>query len=544
MADAERNADESEAAGLELLRTGSSFARYEIVRCIGVGGMGAVFEATHTLLRKRVALKTMHTNLGRSEASRVRFLREAETVARIRHPNVVDISDLGIENGVPFLVMDYLEGEDLARLLERKGQLSAQAAVDIAIPVAAGLSAVHHLGIIHRDIKPENIFLARDPHGVVTPKLIDFGVSKDLEASVRGGAAFPHTVTGTPHYMSPEQARGSASLDGRSDQYALGILLYQCLTGRLPYESTSLLELLHLLDTGEFTPIRALCADVPVVLEQVIHRAMSRHVRDRFPSMEAFGQALLPFAGERMRITYEHELIERPMSTQESLLALDLSQRQSAATTPAGAFDGALLRPQTVSGVRVREGSLSNADAGAQAGVAANDEGRAHGERTSSRRSMIAWMAAGALMAALLLALIVRTVGTQTKTHAPTLPAAHSTFHLSMGASPQDAQFELDGVMVGRGQVDRTIMRDGREHVLRISSPGHQAQTLTIRDDAPGQAFVALEKLPAPTPNTQIVTPAADMNVQHPRRLPKSKAPQAPANPEPDDPGLDIQLSR
>ncbi|MFT3922771.1 MAG: serine/threonine-protein kinase [Myxococcales bacterium] len=338
------------------LAPGSTFARYEITRCIGVGGMGAVFEATHTLLKKRVALKALHANLSRAEAARDRFLREAETVARIRHPNVVDITDVGVERGMPYLVMEFLEGEDVASLLDR-GSLEPAVVADIVVPIASGLCAVHRLGIVHRDIKPENIFLARDNHGEVVPKLVDFGVSKDLGAL--GSNAPPlHTVTGTPHYMSPEQARGAATLDGRTDQYALGILLYQSLSGARPYDAESLLELMHLIDQGHFKPLRSAAPEVPAELEAIVHRAMARNPWERFESMAAFGRALLPFASERTRFTYERDFHDNAVP-QSSLSQKDalLHERLSANTMPVEAFDRAkaTVPRDTSSGVRIRK---------------------------------------------------------------------------------------------------------------------------------------------------------------------------------------------
>ncbi len=351
-------ADESLAVqegGASPLSAGTTFARYEIVRCIGAGGMGAVFEATHTLLKKRVALKALHANLSRSESGRERFLREAETVARIRHPNVVDITDVGVEGGVPYFVMEFLEGEDVASLLDR-GRLAPAVAADIVVPIASGLCAVHRLGIVHRDIKPENVFLARDNHGEVVPKLVDFGVSKDLGA-LGSGAPPLHTVTGTPHYMSPEQARGAAALDGRTDQYALGVMLYQCLSGVRPYDAESLLELMHLIDSGEFTPLRTHVPQLPEELEAIVHRAMARHPRDRFESMNAFGRALLPFASPRTRYTHERDFADN-IVLQTSLSQKDaaLHAHLSANTLPLEAFEqGSEVAPsQTTSGVRVR----------------------------------------------------------------------------------------------------------------------------------------------------------------------------------------------
>jgi serine/threonine-protein kinase len=354
----------------EFLSAGRSFARYQIVRCIGVGGMGSVFEATHTLLRKQVAIKAMHSSLGRSEASRARFLREAETVARIRHPNVVDISDVGIEQGIPFLVMEFLEGEDLASLLARTQRLSVARAVDIVLPVIAGLSAVHRLGIVHRDIKPENVFLALDAHGDTVPKLVDFGVSKDLEAGAHAGSPLHHTVAGTPYYMAPEQARGSAVLDARADQYAVGVLLYQCLAGVRPFQSESLLELIHLIDSGDYQPLRDHCHELPEQLEALIARAMARAPDARFPNTEAFGQALAVFASEPVRRACERDFaLERRPSLP---LREGPAQDQARPSAPTVASEPALARSQrpsappsvptrafprrSVSGVQARDG--------------------------------------------------------------------------------------------------------------------------------------------------------------------------------------------
>jgi serine/threonine-protein kinase len=282
-------------------------------------------------------------------------LREAETVARIDHPNVVDITDVGIEGDVPYLVMEFLEGEDLSRLLERSGALAVDVTVDTVLPVISGLAAVHRLGIVHRDLKPENVLLARTAQGDLVPKLIDFGVSKDLGASGRAGGVPAHTVTGTPHYMSPEQARGAASMDARTDQYALGVLLYQCLTGIRPFDSESLLELIHLIDVGEFRPLRAHAPNVPAELEHIVHRAMARHARDRFASTEELGRALLPFASPRTRMTHEREF-EGDGSRQASALSTfdrEMGARLAAETLPAEAFSAA--QPQRLaSGVRSR----------------------------------------------------------------------------------------------------------------------------------------------------------------------------------------------
>jgi serine/threonine protein kinase len=302
------------ACGLgQQLPSGYSFARYRVSRCIGVGGMGTVYEATHTLLRKRVAIKAMHSVAEPDGVALRRFLREAEMVARVRHPNVVDITDVGIEQGIPFLVMEYLEGEDLAALLAREGKLSPQRAVNLVLPAVAGLAAAHRVGIVHRDVKPENVFLAAEPLGDVVVKVVDFGVSKDLSASAldvpetANHAAGRHTVAGTPQYMAPEQVRGSNALDARTDQYALGILLYQCLTGARPFEAESLLALAYRIDAGVCRPLLERCPDLPSELAAIVARAMAPRMEDRFPSTEAFGQALSSFASPELRDAYARD---------------------------------------------------------------------------------------------------------------------------------------------------------------------------------------------------------------------------------------------
>ena len=288
-----------------MLEPGTIFGKYEIVRCIGTGGMGSVYEATHSLLRKRVALKTLHPQLTAHFDFRARFLREGETLARIRHPNVVDISDVGVQDGLTYLVMEYLEGENLHTLLSRERSLDARRIANMMLPLIDGLGAAHAAGVVHRDIKPENIFLARDAKGEVRPKLLDFGISKvegtpQSMALTSGGG-----VLGTPLYMSPEQARGSANVDWRSDEYALGVVLYECATGVLPFHHEALLDQMNAIVTGVYEHPCALKPDLSEDLAEVIIRAMSLEPSRRFDPLDALARALLPFATTRVRAYYE-----------------------------------------------------------------------------------------------------------------------------------------------------------------------------------------------------------------------------------------------
>jgi len=281
------------------------FGRYTIVRMLGMGGMGVVYEAQHTDLRKRVALKVMKGELAANAEARARFLREGEAAARIRHPHVVDVNDVGTHEGRPFLVMEYLEGEDLGALLARERVLAVERTLDLLLPVAAGIAAGHSRGVVHRDLKPQNIFLSRGWDGEVVPKILDFGVSKLLDpgagaASVtRAGALY-----GTLNYMSPEQAHGAIDVGAATDQYALGTILYECWTGQRAFPGEQALDVLRRVAAGEIAPPRALRPDLPPTLEAIVVRALRREPGERHESVIALGRALMPFASLRASVLW------------------------------------------------------------------------------------------------------------------------------------------------------------------------------------------------------------------------------------------------
>jgi serine/threonine protein kinase len=272
--------------------------KYRIDRLIARGGMGAVYAATHLVHGKRVALKWMLPALGQVKGARERFVREACATARIEHPNIVNIYDVGSERGSVFLVMEYLRGETLCDRLERE-PLSPQQAIALLIPALRGVAAAHAHGVIHRDLKPENIFLCYDESGeLLEPKVLDFGISKFLSSETadhsltRSGA-----VLGTPYYMSPEQVRGARSVDARADVYAFGVMLYEALTGQRPFDAETYNELILKIATetpprpGDLNP--ALDSHLTAVIEQ----AMSRDPETRYPTIQALAVALEPFAG-------------------------------------------------------------------------------------------------------------------------------------------------------------------------------------------------------------------------------------------------------
>jgi serine/threonine-protein kinase len=292
--------------GAPRLQSELRIGKYRIVRLIATGGMSEIYEAEHLGLRKRVALKLLRADLAASVSARQRFLAEGTNAARIRHTNVVDVTDVGMIQDLPYLVMSLLEGEDLAAVFDRERILPLQDLIDVLLPVASAVAAGHAQGIVHRDLKPDNIFLHREGCRVV-PKVLDFGISRAMSAR---RITLNASVFGTPQYMSPEQARGAAT-DARSDQYALGVILYEGVTGRLPRDSANPLELLHALAFDSFqAPSEHV--ELPPGLEATILRAMAHEPDARFASMRDLALSLLPFASPAGREYWNEELRIRP----------------------------------------------------------------------------------------------------------------------------------------------------------------------------------------------------------------------------------------
>jgi len=288
----------------DTLRPGTLLGRYEIRRLLGQGGMGHVYEAQHRDLKKRVAIKTLLPSLASNADAKERFLREGEAASRIRHPHVVDVTDLGSEGSVIYLVMEYLEGEDLARLLARQGFLTPAQAADIMLPVAAAIATAHEQGVIHRDLKPENIFLSRSAYGAVHPKVLDFGISKVLGDSRARALTGTAATMGTMHYLPPEQLRAAREADARSDQYGLGTILYECITGQRAFEEESFYLLLKKIAEGEFTRPSLKRPGLPERMEAIVLRAMSLDPLARFESVKQLGAALLEFSSEAARFLW------------------------------------------------------------------------------------------------------------------------------------------------------------------------------------------------------------------------------------------------
>ena len=295
------------------LAPGTSFGRYTILRILGKGGMAAVYEARHVDLHKRVALKILHPWHAMRTDIVQRFVLEARAASRIDHPNVVGIADVGVIDGATFLAMDLLEGEELSGIIDRTGPLRIERLADVMLAVISAVAAAHDAGIVHRDLKPENIFLARRRRTATHPKLLDFGISK---LNVRGARRRAHRArawsSGTPPTCRPSRSHGMGHFDERSDQYALGVVLYECATGKLPFsDAAGMQPLFTSIALGGAPPPSSLLPAVPPAFDAVVQRAMALDPAQRFPSLHALGRALLPFAGSLARLLWATEYADQ-----------------------------------------------------------------------------------------------------------------------------------------------------------------------------------------------------------------------------------------
>ncbi|MEI8259530.1 MAG: serine/threonine-protein kinase, partial [Deltaproteobacteria bacterium] len=480
-------------------RIGTTLAgKYKLTRLLGVGGMGAVFEGTNTWTDRRVAIKLMLTANGAIDPELgQRFMREAKAATKIAHENIVDILDMGQDaDGSLFIVQEFLAGTDLRHVLDERGAISPRETAEILAPVMSALIAAHKHGIVHRDLKPDNIFLTKSSSGNTVPKLIDFGIAKMDEGQGRGltktGAAM-----GTPHYMSPEQAGGQKSIDQQTDIWAIGVVLFEMLSGQMPYDGDNYNQLMVKIATEPPRLIEDVAPDIAPSLAAVVHRALNRDRTQRFRTMQQFLGALLDARTEGDE-AWNHTL---RAALKDVLAAADTGSDEFALTTPAGSTvpDEATTRRnpepvQPLAAVPVKS-TLGRT-------------GREIDAPATTTRSTTRWILSGAavlVVAGVAVGGVLATRKTPSPmvsapraasapmTAPPTTPAAvpvapvaaPETFLVSVVAQPSTAHIELDHERLPGNAVVRSLPRNGVGHLLSVTAEGYEPFEVGFMDNPP-----------------------------------------------------------
>jgi serine/threonine protein kinase len=294
--------------------------KYRIERVLGMGGMGVVVAATHVTLEERVAIKFLLPHALTNAEAVARFLREARAAVRIKSEHVARVTDVGLlENGAPYMIMEYLDGADLGTIAGQRGALPIEDAVEYLLQACEAIAEAHALGIIHRDLKPANLFLVRRADGTPSVKVLDFGISKvtTLSGSAGSGSDLSmtktSTVMGSPLYMSPEQMASARDVDVRTDLWALGAILYELLTGKVPFQADTITQLCAMILQQPPPALRNSRPDAPEPLQLIIHRCLEKDRNRRYANVAEFANALAPFAPRRARLSIER--VSRVMET-------------------------------------------------------------------------------------------------------------------------------------------------------------------------------------------------------------------------------------
>lgn len=539
--------------------------KYRLLRILGRGGMGVVFEAEHSMTRRRVAVKILHAHHRQTGDAAKRFINEAQAAGRIQHPNVVEVLDAGEDSDESlYLVLELLNGHDLATLLMRQRRVEVADTITIIAQVLQALAVAHAQGIIHRDIKPENIFLTRSVTGEQHVKILDFGISKAIHPG--DGPALnvtqTNTTVGTPHYMSPEQARGERNLDARADLWAVGVVLYECLAGRVPFDGETYNDQIVKVITEPHPSLSQF--DVPLELSRIVDRSLEK---DR---VKRYANATEMLADIRQFIERHREYASVPMQVLKAPQHLPEATMPSAAITssppapkdPAFDFGSDTVRtPAVVSlydtasedvptTVRAIDPDTSQKSPRllplAGAGRAERRASTARGPAalfTGPNRTRNAVITAALVVVAVLGgALAAYVVSKPSTTHSETNASATVTF--SFVGLPQNARLVVGGVPI-YGSSTAFVPRSNTAVTVEVSAPGFDTLTFTLMPNenhtVPVQMRPAVPAQLPPQPAQQTApvqqtapTPRVEQPAQPAQTVPPAQpdpAPSADANP-------------
>lgn len=332
--------------------------KYKIVRLLGQGSMGAVYEGENIRIHRKVAIKTLHHGMAEKGDTLQRFEREAQAAGRIGSKHICEVLDMGdLPDGSRFMVMEHLEGITLQQHIRARGRLKPIEASPILQQLLEGLGAAHAAGIIHRDLKPANVFLVRHPGRPDFVKILDFGVSKFSVLAEEMSMTRTGAVLGTPYYMSPEQAKGSRGTDARSDLYAVGVILYECITGQVPFSAETFNELLFRIVLESPPPAESFVPDLPPEMAAIIRKSMAREPADRYQSADELKHALAEWSARAEAVAASDfdglATMDAQTVMRTSPFAAPALRPPPPSTTASGVMvmDGAAAAPQAVAGL-------------------------------------------------------------------------------------------------------------------------------------------------------------------------------------------------
>jgi len=516
---------------------GQSFGNFRIVRLLGEGGFGEVYEAENPFLQRRAAVKVLHTGLHDDQDLVRRFLNEARAASAIRHPNIIEVFDAGITpQGEPYILMEFLEGDSLQKLMLQEGRMQLPMVQEIARQAGSALAAAHASGIVHRDLKPENVFLVPDP--TVPPgfrvKVLDFGIAKIKQRDGQGSTLKTQAglLMGSPAYMSPEQCRDSSDVDLRSDIYSLAIIVYEMLAGAPPFTSQSPTEMLVMQIAAEPPPLGQHASDLPVHVERTVMRALAKNRESRYASMDYFVGALLG--------TYPAETAQGSVATTgcggESPVGQGIFSTLSYGQQPTPApvqvddrMSRANLTPVPVGRTTITTFSHAKGEASpSPSGSSAEFEI----ESMRTRR----WPAVavlGALAAAAVLVMVLRSrppavPAPVATTPAVPVPAPVPDVRVQIRSAPGGATVldEGAGIVLGMTPLEKTYPRGAGTMQITLRLAGHKDKTVPIGLDANSSTSVDLEPvetLPAEVERKPAAKPAPPRKAAPARRPPQPR---------------------
>jgi eukaryotic-like serine/threonine-protein kinase len=474
--------------------------KYRIEQLLAVGGMGAVYVGTHTQLRKKVAIKILNPELN-SPAMIARFQREAITASQIGHEGIAQVTDLGTSReGEPFLVMELLEGESLARRLKTTGAMSIEQACELGCAILAPLHAAHQAGIVHRDLKPDNVFLVRQSRGELV-KLLDFGISR--AAGLDGEMRLTNTgmVMGTPFYMSPEQARGDHEVGPSSDIYSFGVILYEMLVGDLPIKGENYNQLIYRVMTADYRRAIERRPDIPQQLDEIIGMTMTLDPATRLSSAAELEHALLAFC----RPGFRDHMMQR-ISSAGIVFGTAPPQRRSQPSSDAlrsgfgtnpvnlGGTDPTLLAPSGITPPKKRS-AVPFVLAGLLLAGGAAATIVALQSRKDTKPLVTTEPAASEPVA-----MKPEPAPTPQPPPAVTPPAAPAKVTVKFSVEPKTAAITVDGEPVKNGEL--VVDKDDAEHELAVTAPGFKAHEEPLRFDESQKLVIHLEKTAKPASST------------------------------------------